>query len=59
MYNLFSKTYIEMLHILQIIFIMHYIFLVFFFGTIKNFKFQSYYSNLHSLKRNNYDNESL
>ena len=38
-----------MVHILLTIVIMHYIFL-FFFGTTKIFKFQSYYLNSHSLK---------
>ena len=38
-----------MVHILLTIVIMQYIFLVS-FGTIKIFKFQSYYSNSHSLK---------
>ena len=38
----------EMIHILITILIMHYIFLVS-FGTIKIFKFQSYYSNSHFL----------
>ena len=35
--------------ILLTIVIMHYIFLIY-FGTIKIFKFQIYYSNSHSLK---------
>ena len=38
-----------MIHILQTIVIMHYIFLIS-FAIIKIFKFQSYYLNLHSLK---------
>jgi len=38
-----------MVYILLTIAIMHYIFLVS-FGSIKIFKFQSYYSNSHSLK---------
>ena len=39
----------EIVHILLTIVIIHYIFLIS-FGTIKIFKFQSYYSNSHSLK---------
>ena len=38
-----------MIHIFLTIVIMHYIFLIS-FGTIKIFKFQSYYSNSHFLK---------
>ena len=38
-----------MVHIFLTIVIMHYIFLIS-FGTIKIFKFQSYYSNSHFLK---------
>ena len=38
-----------MVHILLTFVIMHYIFLIS-FGTIKIFKFQSHYSNSHSLK---------
>ena len=38
-----------MVHVLLTIFIMHYIFLIS-FGTIKNVKFQNYYSNSHYLK---------
>ena len=41
--------FFEVIHILLIIVIMHYIFLVS-FGTIKIFKFQNYYLNSHSLK---------
>ena len=41
--------FLEMIHILLTIFLMHYIFLVS-FGTIKIFKFLNYYSNSHFLK---------
>ena len=41
--------FLEMIHILLTIFLMHYIFLVS-FGTIKIFKFRNCYLNSHSLK---------
>ena len=49
-YNYIFFFFFEMIHILQTIVIMYYIFLVS-FGTIKIFKFQNYYSNSHSLKK--------
>ena len=46
---LIDIIFYEMVYILLTIFVMHYTFLIS-FGTIKNFKFQNYYSNSHSLK---------